>query len=269
MRCSAAAASSPGSARCRRCRRACATPAPRGGAASPRRCDASPARQEEASYPAPRPPGSRQWLPRSNPAAAPDLRAAAKRVRVKILGSQKCRVVGKSQTVLIMTNPIIFTRTRSSTAATAASQRCRRQGGGCWLLSPSTLTDVGQPPCRLRHRISQHLTHCPAHTAAIATAAAARAPLGGRERGVGARSHRDQRLLQHLPELPLQPHPRRPVAQPTPPPARPGSCPRRRPLRRSRASLMKPKSRVTGIPLQFHSCYLRLLSCIGSNDRFI
>jgi hypothetical protein len=34
-------------------------------------------------------------------------------VRVKIMaGSQKCRIVGKSQSVLIMINPIIFTRTR-------------------------------------------------------------------------------------------------------------------------------------------------------------
>jgi hypothetical protein len=30
------------------------------------------------------------------------------RVRVKIMGSQKCRNVGKSQSVLIMTDPIIF-----------------------------------------------------------------------------------------------------------------------------------------------------------------
>jgi hypothetical protein len=28
------------------------------------------------------------------------------------MGSQKCRIVGKSQSVLIMINPIIFTRTR-------------------------------------------------------------------------------------------------------------------------------------------------------------
>jgi hypothetical protein len=35
------------------------------------------------------------------------------RVRVEIMGSQKCRIVGKSQSVLIMIDPIIFTRTRS------------------------------------------------------------------------------------------------------------------------------------------------------------
>eukprot|EP01047_Picozoa_sp_COSAG01_P020020 COSAG01_NODE_1131_length_11572_cov_84.273337_8_plen_166_part_00 len=34
------------------------------------------------------------------------------RVRVEIMGSQKCRIVGKSQPVLIMISPIIFTRTR-------------------------------------------------------------------------------------------------------------------------------------------------------------
>jgi hypothetical protein len=35
------------------------------------------------------------------------------RVWVEIMGSQKCRIVWKSQLVLIMTNPIIFTRTRA------------------------------------------------------------------------------------------------------------------------------------------------------------
>eukprot|EP01047_Picozoa_sp_COSAG01_P030998 COSAG01_NODE_2182_length_8212_cov_7.046838_2_plen_172_part_00 len=34
------------------------------------------------------------------------------RVRVEIMGSQNCRIVGKSQSVLMMINPIIFTRTR-------------------------------------------------------------------------------------------------------------------------------------------------------------
>jgi hypothetical protein len=34
-------------------------------------------------------------------------------VRVEILGSQKCRIVGKSQPVVITINPIIFTRTRT------------------------------------------------------------------------------------------------------------------------------------------------------------
>jgi hypothetical protein len=29
------------------------------------------------------------------------------------MGSQKCGIVGKSQPVLVMTNPIIFTRARS------------------------------------------------------------------------------------------------------------------------------------------------------------
>jgi hypothetical protein len=37
------------------------------------------------------------------------------RVRVEIVGAQKCRIVGKSQSVLIMVNPIIFTRTRIPT----------------------------------------------------------------------------------------------------------------------------------------------------------
>jgi hypothetical protein len=34
-------------------------------------------------------------------------------VRVEIMGSQNCRIVGKSQSVLIMITPIIFTRTRT------------------------------------------------------------------------------------------------------------------------------------------------------------
>jgi hypothetical protein len=34
------------------------------------------------------------------------------RVRVEIMGSQKCGIVGKSQPVLTVINPIIFTRTR-------------------------------------------------------------------------------------------------------------------------------------------------------------
>jgi choline dehydrogenase-like flavoprotein len=34
------------------------------------------------------------------------------RVRVEMMGSPKCRIVGKSQSVHMMINPIIFTRTR-------------------------------------------------------------------------------------------------------------------------------------------------------------
>jgi hypothetical protein len=36
------------------------------------------------------------------------------RVRVEIMGSPECRIVGRSQSVLIMSNPIICTRTRRS-----------------------------------------------------------------------------------------------------------------------------------------------------------
>jgi hypothetical protein len=36
------------------------------------------------------------------------------RVRVEIMGSQKCRIVGRSQPVLIMIDPILFTRTHTS-----------------------------------------------------------------------------------------------------------------------------------------------------------
>jgi hypothetical protein len=43
---------------------------------------------------------------------------------VAIMGSQKCRIVGKSQSVLIMSNPMISTRTRSH------ARRVRAEGGG-------------------------------------------------------------------------------------------------------------------------------------------
>jgi hypothetical protein len=39
------------------------------------------------------------------------------RVRVEIMGSQKCGTVGKSQPVLVMSIPITSTRTRSCCAA--------------------------------------------------------------------------------------------------------------------------------------------------------
>eukprot|EP01047_Picozoa_sp_COSAG01_P093188 COSAG01_NODE_24381_length_781_cov_1.016129_2_plen_146_part_01 len=45
------------------------------------------------------------------------------RVRVEIMGSQKCRIVGKSQSVLMMIDPIIFTRTRTATFLLRAQGR--------------------------------------------------------------------------------------------------------------------------------------------------
>eukprot|EP01049_Picozoa_sp_SAG25_P016296 SAG25_NODE_3675_length_1003_cov_1.250000_1_plen_148_part_10 len=47
------------------------------------------------------------------PLAPPPPHGEWLRVRVEIMGSQKCRIVGKSQSVLMMINPIIFTRPRS------------------------------------------------------------------------------------------------------------------------------------------------------------
>jgi hypothetical protein len=38
----------------------------------------------------------------------------AARVRVEITGSPKCGTVGKSQSVLVMIHPMIFTRSRSN-----------------------------------------------------------------------------------------------------------------------------------------------------------
>jgi hypothetical protein len=40
------------------------------------------------------------------------------------MGSQKCRIVGKSQSVLIVINPIIFTRTRSCLVCCCAESAC-------------------------------------------------------------------------------------------------------------------------------------------------
>jgi hypothetical protein len=45
------------------------------------------------------------------------------RVRVEIMGSRKFGTAGRSQSVLIVTNPMILTRAR--TAATAATCCCR------------------------------------------------------------------------------------------------------------------------------------------------
>eukprot|EP01047_Picozoa_sp_COSAG01_P070653 COSAG01_NODE_10770_length_2083_cov_171.070060_2_plen_89_part_00 len=48
------------------------------------------------------------------------------RVRVEIMGSQKCRIVGKSQSFLFMIDPIISTRARINMSCT----RCAQLGGG-------------------------------------------------------------------------------------------------------------------------------------------
>jgi hypothetical protein len=64
---------------------------------------------------------SRRGCPRMSRAdlqvvAAADiqLEPAAIRVRVEIMGSHKCRIVGKYQSVAIMIDAIIFTRARST-----------------------------------------------------------------------------------------------------------------------------------------------------------
>jgi hypothetical protein len=56
------------------------------------------------------------------------------RVRGEIMGSQKCRIVGKSQPVLTMINPIIFTRTRrlSVSVGTAQQQQQQQQPTVCY-----------------------------------------------------------------------------------------------------------------------------------------
>jgi hypothetical protein len=51
------------------------------------------------------------------------------RVGVEIMGSQKCGIVGESQPVLIMINPMIFTRTRTFVGASISALGGSRQPG--------------------------------------------------------------------------------------------------------------------------------------------
>jgi hypothetical protein len=57
---------------------------------------------------------------------------AGVRVRVEIMGSQTCRIVGKSQPVFIMINPIIFTRTRTLNGCC----QCRARWLTAWWYRP-------------------------------------------------------------------------------------------------------------------------------------
>jgi hypothetical protein len=52
------------------------------------------------------------------------------RVRLEIMGSQNCRIVGKSQSVLMMFNHMIFTRTRM--CACCADDDIRGDDPGPW-----------------------------------------------------------------------------------------------------------------------------------------
>jgi hypothetical protein len=69
-------------------------------------------------------------------------------MRVKIMGSQTCRIVGKYQSVIIVINPIIFTRTRTDCAPQlctacinpAAESRARR------CTERDVLPQSGRPP---------------------------------------------------------------------------------------------------------------------------
>jgi hypothetical protein len=51
------------------------------------------------------------------------------RVRVELMGSHKCRIVGKSQPVLVVINPIISTRTRNTGRKGVGWGAPPRQGG--------------------------------------------------------------------------------------------------------------------------------------------
>jgi hypothetical protein len=73
--------------------------------------------------------GTPLFLPRA-PGVVSLWRTPLIRVRVEIMGSQKCGIVGKYQPVLMMINPIIFTRTRMWPAC---AQRARSQPKAPWL----------------------------------------------------------------------------------------------------------------------------------------
>eukprot|EP01047_Picozoa_sp_COSAG01_P042232 COSAG01_NODE_3675_length_5804_cov_4.926919_5_plen_174_part_00 len=61
-------------------------------------------------------------MPEPGGAGRGEARPELIRVRVKIVGSQKCGIVGKSQSALIMIDPIISTRTRSFDGASRDSE---------------------------------------------------------------------------------------------------------------------------------------------------
>jgi hypothetical protein len=65
---------------------------------------------------------------------------ATLRVRVEIMGSQKCRIVGESQPVLIMIDPMISTRNRMTTPPASAryAAECRSMiCAGAGMVAPS------------------------------------------------------------------------------------------------------------------------------------
>jgi hypothetical protein len=73
---------------------------------------------------------------------------AGLRVRVEIMGSQKCRrIVGKSQSVLIMVDPTIFTRTRNR-GGRGGGHRAARGAVAAAAGAPGARGWVSAPPPR-------------------------------------------------------------------------------------------------------------------------
>jgi hypothetical protein len=66
------------------------------------------------------------WASLSHPISS-SIRPLVLRVRVEIMGSQKCRTVGESQSVLIMIDPIISTCTRTTMPLVLRSAPCLRR----------------------------------------------------------------------------------------------------------------------------------------------
>jgi hypothetical protein len=59
------------------------------------------------------------------------------RVRVEIMGSQNCRIVGKSQPFLIVIHPITFTRTRNRPFWDAGAHLQQLKLNGLWVTLPN------------------------------------------------------------------------------------------------------------------------------------
>eukprot|EP01047_Picozoa_sp_COSAG01_P049891 COSAG01_NODE_4989_length_4568_cov_6.110141_4_plen_198_part_00 len=77
------------------------------------------------------------------------------------MGSQKCGIVGKSQPVLIMINPIIFSHTRTTPAAAQAKCVCQEHGhdsAGDWRpqCTPTNRTCTADPGRELKSPASNN-----------------------------------------------------------------------------------------------------------------
>jgi hypothetical protein len=98
------------------------------------------------------------------------------RVRVEIMGSQKCGIVGESQSALMMIDPIIFTRTRTpaSSSSSSAAKECRRHVR-VYLLIPACRGPPTWQADLQTERTAHSATRLEKYAAAVAAAFAAAA----------------------------------------------------------------------------------------------